>query len=59
MKLDEIKEIARQHNIKVAKMKKADLIRGIQQAEQNEICFETGSAASCGQKQCMWREDCA
>jgi len=58
MKLDEIKEIAKQHNIKMAKMKKADLIRGIQQAEQNEACFETGTAASCGQEICVWREDC-
>jgi len=32
MKLDEIKEIARQHNIKPGKMKKNELIRAIQQA---------------------------
>jgi hypothetical protein len=59
MKLDEIKEIAKQHDIKPGKMKKADLIRAIQQAENNDVCFETGKADSCGQTVCLWREDCA
>ena len=58
MKLDEIKEIAKQHNIKVGKMKKADLVRAIQQAEINDVCFETGQAGTCGQAACLWREDC-
>jgi hypothetical protein len=58
MKLDEIKEIAKQHNIKVGKMKKADLVRAIQQVEKNDLCFETGQAATCGQVACLWREDC-
>ena len=58
MKLDEIKEIARQHNIKAAKMKKSELVRAIQQAEGNEACFDSGKAAQCGQEGCLWREDC-
>jgi hypothetical protein len=58
MKLDELKEIAKQHNIKVGKMKKADLVRAIQQVENNDICFETGQADTCGQVACLWREDC-
>lgn len=58
MKLDEIKEIAKLHNIKVGKMKKADLVRAIQQAENNNVCFETGQAKNCGQDACLWREDC-
>jgi hypothetical protein len=59
MKLDEIKEIAKQHNIKVGKMKKAEIVRAIQEAEANEICFETGQSEVCGQGTCLWREDCA
>jgi hypothetical protein len=59
MKLDEIKEIAKQHNIKTGKLKKAELVRAIQQAEGNEVCFETSRADSCGQQACLWREDCA
>ena len=59
MKLEEIKEIAKQHNIKSGKSKKADLVRAIQDAERNEVCFETGIADNCGQDACLWREDCA
>lgn len=58
MKLEEIKEIAKQHDIKVGKMKKAELVRAIQAAEGNEVCFETGQAAECGQAGCLWRGDC-
>lgn len=58
MKLEAIKEIARQHNIKAGKLKKADLVRAIQEAEQNEVCFETGMAHNCGQDACLWREVC-
>ena len=59
MKLDEIKSIAKLHNIKMVKMKKSELVMAIQQAENNEICFESGKADSCGQHSCLWREDCA
>jgi hypothetical protein len=59
MKLEEIKEMAKQHNIKVGKLKKAELVRAIQDAEGNEICFETGTADNCGQDACLWREVCA
>ncbi|MEI7816598.1 MAG: SAP domain-containing protein [Desulfuromonadales bacterium] len=58
MKLDEIKEIAKQHNIKIAKLKKADLVRAIQSVEGNEVCFETGQVSECGQAECLWRSDC-
>jgi hypothetical protein len=58
MKLEEIKEIAKQHNIKVSKMKKAELVRAVQQAENNVECFETGTANNCGENDCLWREDC-
>ena len=59
MKLEEIKELAKQHNIKAGKMKKVDLVRAIQLAEQNDSCFETGAVSECGQDSCTWREDCA
>jgi hypothetical protein len=58
MKLEEIKEIAKQHNIKVGKLKKAELVKAIQQAEGNYSCFETGQAAECDQAECLWRTDC-
>jgi hypothetical protein len=58
MKLEEIKEIAKQNNIKVGKLKKAELVRAIQLAEGNDVCFESGRAGDCGQSACLWREDC-
>jgi len=58
MKLEEIKTIAKQHDIKAGRMKKADLVRAIQLAEKNDVCFETGQAAVCGQEMCLWRADC-
>lgn len=58
MKLEEIKVIAKKHEIKVAKLKKAELVRAIQLAEGNDVCFETGQASQCGQAECLWRADC-
>lgn len=58
MKIDEIKEIARNHNIKVGKAKKSDLVRAIQQAEGNQPCFDTLTSGECGQAACLWRGDC-
>lgn len=59
MKIDDIKIIANNHDIKVGKMKKAELIRAIQAAEGNFQCFETGQKESCGQPECLWRSDCS
>lgn len=58
MKLDEVKKIATAHGIKVGKLRKADLIQQIQQAEGNDPCYATGKSGVCGQEQCLWREDC-
>jgi hypothetical protein len=58
MRIEEIKEIAKQHNIKTGKVKKSDLVKSIQQAEGNEQCFDSGKATLCGQPACAWREDC-
>ncbi len=58
MKMEAIREIARQRGINPAKMKKADLIRAIQANELNQECFLTGTKKKCGQPHCLWREDC-
>ena len=58
MKLTEIKQIAEQRGIKPGRLKKSDLIRLIQEKEGNNICFDTGASASCGQDTCLWRPDC-
>jgi hypothetical protein len=58
MKLNDVKKIAAELGIKAGKLRKAELIQQIQQAEGNDPCYATGKSASCGQEQCLWREDC-
>lgn len=58
MKIDAIKEIAKQHQLKPGKAKKDELIRAIQQAEGNTACFGSNNANECEQLDCLWREDC-
>lgn len=58
MKINAIKEISRQHNLKPGRANKGELIRAIQQAEGNSTCFGS-SSNECGQFNCLWREDCA
>ncbi|MEW5745375.1 MAG: Rho termination factor N-terminal domain-containing protein [Nitrospirota bacterium] len=59
MKLQEIREIAKERGIKGGKMKKQELIRAIQQDEGNEPCFATGRIETCEQHGCLWRNDCS
>lgn len=47
MKLEEIKEIANQHNIKTGTIKKTELARAIPQTETREACFDSGPADKC------------
>ena len=58
MKVNDIREIAKNRGIKSAKMNKTDLIRTIQADEGNPACFMTGYKNECGQMCCLWREDC-
>ncbi len=39
MKITEIKEIAKQHNLKFGKATKSELLRSIQEAEGNQQCL--------------------
>lgn len=58
MKLEKIKHIAMEMGLKPGRIKKAALVRAIQQAENNPCCFGTGQAVVCGQEGCLWRPDC-
>lgn len=42
----------------ISKLRKADLIRTVQQAEGNNACYGADFRQSCGQLDCCWREDC-
>jgi hypothetical protein len=58
MTVKEIQGIAKKMGLQASKMKKAELVRMIQKTEGNAPCFQTGSAGSCGQNNCLWLSDC-
>jgi hypothetical protein len=58
MKMQDIREIARKQGIKSGKLTKLALVQAIQESEQNTPCFGTTYVNTCGQEQCLWREDC-
>lgn len=58
MNMNEIREIARQLNLKSGKANKAELVRAIQLAEGNVPCFNSNNSSGCGQFNCLWRQDC-
>ncbi len=57
MKMPEVRAKAKAMGIKPGKMKKADLIRTIQEQEGNFPCFMTADG-HCDQMDCCWRDDC-
>jgi len=58
MTLKEVKEMARNYEIKAGKMKKDEIVRAIQRAEGNFDCFGTAASGDCSQEDCLWRKDC-
>ncbi|MBC8395026.1 MAG: SAP domain-containing protein [Deltaproteobacteria bacterium] len=58
MKITEIREKAKKLEIKSGKMKKAELIRMIQKAEGNTVCFGQAQDNNCPYTDCCFREDC-
>ncbi|BCG45364.1 Uncharacterized protein GEOBRER4_n0118 [Citrifermentans bremense] len=58
MKVQEIREIAQMLAIPTSKLKKGELIRVIQKTEGNSECFDSGQSGKCGQRECLWAEDC-
>ncbi len=58
MNMKDIKEIAALKGLRTGRLKKDELIRAIQQAENNSVCYMTNQVDSCGQSSCLWRSDC-
>jgi hypothetical protein len=58
MTLKEIQTLARERGLRPGRMAKTDLVRALQKQENNHPCYQTGSAAACGQQGCLWRSDC-
>ena len=59
MQLLEVRKIAWRLNIRDHGMRKTDLIRSIQRAENNMDCYGTERVKCCQEKACLWRKDCA
>jgi hypothetical protein len=58
MNIEEIRAIARQHEINPEGLSNVELIRSIQGNEGNVNCFGTSYVNQCVQYACLWREDC-
>ena len=58
MKVEEIKAIARQKQVKPGRLTKTELVRAIQLAEGNSPCFNSNSSQVCEQDNCLWRGLC-
>jgi hypothetical protein len=58
MTKEQVKKVAIGRGVAVGTLRKDELIRLIQKTEGNEQCFGTGAASTCGQTNCLWREDC-
>ncbi len=58
MKLQEIRAIAKHHQINSSGLSKNELIHEIQRHEGNFDCFGTACDGVCDQTECLWRDDC-
>jgi hypothetical protein len=58
MNIEEIREIARQHQINPEGLSQLELIRAIQGNEGNVNCYATSYVHDCNQHACLWRENC-
>lgn len=54
----DIKRKAKEMGINAGRMKKAELIKAIQNKEGNNPCFGNENRMNCDQVNCCWRDDC-
>ncbi|MFH2012593.1 MAG: Rho termination factor N-terminal domain-containing protein [Pseudomonadota bacterium] len=58
MNFNEVRRMAKDLGINTAKMKKTDVIRAIQRAENNIDCYATGRVNDCYELLCLWKSEC-
>jgi len=58
MNFNAIRKMATTMNINTYRMKKIDIIRAIQRAENNIECYGTQRVNNCHEDACLWRDDC-
>jgi hypothetical protein len=57
MTVKEIRELARRKGVKnYSRLRKADLIRAIQEIEGNSPCYQ--AITDCAEFSCLWRQSC-
>lgn len=58
MKIQRVREIARERGLDPGKAEKVELIKAIQRQEGNFDCFAGACDGRCDQTGCRWRDDC-
>jgi hypothetical protein len=58
MRFQDIQRMAKSMDINTYRMKKTDMIRAIQKAENNIPCYGTERLYNCHEDACSWREGC-
>jgi len=58
MKINDVRKMAKKMGINTYGVKKKDIIRAVQRAENNIACFATERVESCNEEKCSWRDDC-
>ncbi len=58
MKINDVRKIAKGILINTYAMKKKDIIRAVQQSENNVEYFATDRVEYCNEDKCSWRGDC-
>lgn len=58
MKVEEIRNLARERGLKPAKLTKRELVKLIQRAEGNFDCFASAVHGFCDQVACLWHKAC-
>ena len=59
MNLNEVRKIAKRMRINTNSLKKTDIIRAIQRAENTYDCFGTERVGYCQEEICLWKKDCS
>ena len=58
MKINDLIKVTKGMRINTYAMKKNDIIRAVQQSENNVECFATERVEYCNENKCSWRGDC-
>lgn len=58
MKMQEIRDLAKEFGIKTSRMSMVQLVQSIQASEGNFSCFASAVDGVCDQVACKWRDNC-